>query len=180
MHIVDLFYDLARRCRLIRGFAYGRTSAKGAGNDAYPLLWLDDPITARREGGAMIYTVNFDLLGIPADQRDASIAAVQGEAQRAALAVLEELQRTRGVHGYTVRASDMVSLRHYYDDAAAGWRCTATLAGPVPLDRCGDYFDPDRTLPTPHPLPEYTTANAEGCTVFGDKPGLPTFELRDE
>ncbi|WP_297411423.1 hypothetical protein [uncultured Alistipes sp.] len=180
MQIVDLFYNLARECRRIRGFAYGRAAAKGAGNDAYPLLWLDDPIMARREGGALFYTVNFDVLGLPAEQTDARIAEVQGDALATACVLLERIQRTRDAHGFTVRAYDLLSLRSYYDDAAAGWRCTATLAGPVPLDRCGDYFDEDGRLPVPQPLPVFTADTPSGCAVFADKQGLMTFKLTDE
>ena len=64
--------------------------------------------------------------------------------------------------------------------AAAGWRCTATLAGPVPLDRCGDYFDEDGRLPVPQPLPVFTADTPSGCAVFADKLGLMTFKLTDE
>ncbi|WP_302605735.1 hypothetical protein [uncultured Alistipes sp.] len=180
MQIVDLFYNLARECRRIRGFAYGRAAAKGAGNDAYPLLWLDDPIMARREGGALFYTVNFDVLGIPEEQTDAAIASVQGEALETACILLEHVQRTRGTHGFTVRASDLVSVRSYYDDAAAGWRCTAVLAAPLPLDRCGDYFDEDGTLPMPQPLPVFSADDPSGCAVFSEKPGLPSFKMTDD
>lgn len=71
MRIVDLFYEQARQHRAVRGFRYGKDSAKGGTGDLYPQVWVDDPIYIQSVGqGGIRYTVNFDVLGVPDRERE--------------------------------------------------------------------------------------------------------------
>lgn len=173
MQIVNIFYDLARQHKAIKGFYYG--GQRGAGNSVYPLVWLDDPLSGQASGAVASWSVNFDVLGIP--ETDAEIAAVQAEAFSAGLAIIEKLK------GYPpgvlqVDRFSFLTLRNYYDDNAAGVRFTVSLAQPVPGNLCVEYFDPLKEFTTPATLPNFTADNPDGCAVFADG-ALPNFNLNE-
>lgn len=180
MIIINIFYELARQHTRIKGFRYGRTYEKGAGNDSYPLVWVDDPITGRAAGSpeagrVLGYTVNVDFLGLPG--RGARVPEVQAAAIDAGLSFAERLTQIRGKTGVTVTGFTFVTLRDYYDDDAAGARFTYTLAAANPVDRCADVFDPDKQFPPRADLPDFATDHPDGCAVFGDTKGLPNFRV---
>jgi hypothetical protein len=175
MQIVDLFYELARQHKLIRGFYYGKAYEKGAANEAYPLLWLDDPIYGQSVNQAVQYTVNVDILGIPKDEKDT--VNVQTEAFNTGLSIVEKIRQSRIQTGYSVGAFNFVSLRDYYDDNAAGFRFTYTVIHANPVNRCAEDFDPSKQFGKADALPHFEVDNPEGCAVFNDKPGLPDFKI---
>lgn len=171
MQIVNIFYELARTHKNLKGFYYG--GQRGAGNSVYPLLWLDDPITGRTFGpNALSWGVNFDVLGIPGTE--AEIATVQGEAFTAGLAIIERLKT---LPGYTVDAYNFITLREYYDDNAAGVRFTANLVRAIPLNLCVEYFDEGKVFPNLATLPDFNTDNPDGCAVFNKDGVLPDFKI---
>lgn len=178
MQIVNLFYEIARQHKLVKGFRYGKTYEKGAGSDIYPLVWLDDPILGQSVNDATIrYTVNVDVLGIPKD--DADVVAVQSAAQLAGLSFnekIKEMNRRQEISNRT-ESFTFVTLRNYYDDDAAGMRFTFSIIGPNPSNLCADYFDPDKQLEKLKTLPDFKTDNPNGCAIFNDKSGLPNFEV---
>lgn len=178
MQIVNLFYEIARQHKLVKGFRYGKSYEKGAGSDIYPLVWLDDPILGQSVNDATVrHTVNVDFLGLPKD--DADTVAVQSLAYLVGLSFnekIKELNRDQSVKERTENFS-FLTLRDYYDDNAAGVRFTFTIVGPNPSNLCVDYFDPTKQLEKLKPLPDFKTDNPNGCAVFSDKPGLPNFEV---
>lgn len=182
MEIVNLFYELAQQHRQARGFVYGKAYEKGSGNDRYPLVWLDDPISGTAYNGTgeagrvLQYTVNVDFLGIP--DSAAQVLEVQGAAFDMGLAFFEKFKQTRGVTGISSSGFSFISLRDYYDDNAAGYRFTFTILQANTVDRCGDFFDPAKTFPAVKNLPDFTTEHPDGCAVFSDSDSLPNFRVQ--
>lgn len=176
MDIVNLFHDLARTHKQVRGFVYSKAYNKGTGTDAYPLVWLDDPIAGSSAGvndNAMRYTVNVDILGIPDETTDA--LAIQTSAHLVGLSFREKL-RDR-YKGASVEGYNFITLRDYYDDNAAGVRFTYTVVLANPINLCVEYFDPSKELIVPSDLPDFSVDNPEGCAIFNDKNGLPNFKV---
>lgn len=181
MEIVNFFYELAQQHNQARAFVYGKTYEKGAGNDLYPLVWLDDPITGNsyttQETGRVIqYTVNVDFLGLP--ENDTQVLQVQSAAFDMGLAFFEKFKQIRPQTGISSNGFSFVSLRDYYDDKAAGYRFTFTLLQANPVDRCAEFFDPNKTFPTRQALPDFLTDNPDGCAVFNDSNALPNFKIK--
>lgn len=176
MQIVNFFYELARQHKLIKGFNYNKSYGKGAGNDSYPLVWLDDPVYGQSLGtNALQYTVNVDFLGIPATE--AEVPAVQAEAFLVGLSFAEKIKQIRTNTGFSVERFSFLSLRDYYDDNAAGFRFTYAINQANPVDRCAEDFDPDKQFTKIDALPDFKTDNPNGCAVFSDKKGLPNFRV---
>lgn len=174
MQIINLYYELARQHAQIKSFVYGRGFKKGAGNNVYPMVWLDDPIAGQAGGNNTIrYTTNIDVLDVPTSE--AQIATVQDAAFSAALAIIEQIKKTRTTSGVNVDAFNFVSLSDYYDDKAAGYRFTISLIAANPVDRCAEVFDQSKVFDAVKTLPDFLVENPEGCAVFND--GLPTFVL---
>lgn len=181
MEIVNFFYELARQHTLIRGFRYGKAYEKGAGNDVYPLVWVDDPLSARsynaqETGRVLEWSVNVDFLGLP--ENDVQVLAVQSAAFDTALAFFEKIKQIRPQTGFSSSGFNFITLRDYYDDNAAGVRFTFTVLQANPVDRCAEYFDPAKQFPRRDVLPDFLTDNPEGCAVFGDSNGLPNFRVK--
>lgn len=176
MKVVNVFYKLAKEHKEVRGFRYGRSYEKGAGNDFYPLIWVDDPILGNavspERGAVLQYTVNVDVLCLP--ESGAHILIAQSEAWHIGLDMFQRLKtaRTGGAHGITF---SFITLSDYYDDNAAGIRFTFTLALANDVSLCDDNFDPDKKLEGHDPLPDFATENPTGCAIFGEF-GLPTFK----
>lgn len=181
MQVVNFFYELARQHKRIKGFYYGKSYEKGAANDNYPLMWLDDPIYGNAIGpdgsNPLAYTCNVDILGIPANNTE--VLAVQSEAFTVGLTLAEKIKQTRKVTGFYIGSYSFVSLRDYYDDNAAGYRFTYRILQANPVDRCNEDFDPNKQLPRPDTLPDFNTDNPDGCAIFNNKSGLPNFKINE-
>lgn len=176
MQIVNFFYELARTNKRINGFAYGRAGGKGAGTEAHPLMWLDDPIYGEAVGvPALRFTVNLDILGIPANPSDT--AAVQDAALITGLSIRERIKEIGRITAISVDTFSFVSLSEYTDNNAAGYRFTYRLTTQNPVDLCAQYYDPTKQFPKVEDLPDFLTENPEGCAVFTDKAGLPNFKI---
>ena len=177
MQIVNFFYELARQHDQVRGFRYGKPGDKGAGRDAYPLVWVDDPILGQQTGtGATIqYTTNVDFLGIPANESE--VPAVQAAALLMGLDFVEKIRQTRSTSGFSTERFSFITLRQYYDDNAAGVRFTFAVNQANPVNRCAENFDPEKQFPSVQALPVFDVDAADGCAVFTDKKGLPNFTV---
>lgn len=174
MQIVNLFYGLAREHKKIKGFVYDKPSDKGAGTDAYPLIWLDDPIYGQSVGNRVLqYSINLDILGIPKIDKD--VQSVQSEAFLAGLSIIEKIKNS--VTGFSVDRYSFLSLRDYYDDNAAGFRFTITLNQANPVNRCAEDFDENKSFDNIDILPDFKTENPNGCAIFSEKPTLPNFKI---
>lgn len=178
MQIVNLFYELARQHKKINGFFYGKTYEKGAANEAHPLLWLDDPVYGQSVNQTLQYTVNVDILGLPANDKE--VLDVQTSAFNVGLSIAEKIKQAKEPRGFSVDSFTFLSLRDYYDNNAAGYRFTYTLKAVNPVDRCADDFDPSKEFPKIDALPEFNLENPDGCAVFNNKNGLPNFKLKNE
>lgn len=176
MQIVDFLYNLARQHAQVNGFRYGKPGEKGAGNDAYPLVWVDDPILGQSTGtGATIaHTVNVDILGIPTN--DAEVKGVQADAYGVGLDFVERTKQLRPTSGFSVERFSFITLREYTDDNGAGVRFTYIINQANPVNRCAENFNPDKQLTTAQALPVFDVDAADGCAVFTDKKGLPNFK----
>jgi len=176
MQIVNLFYEIARQNKRLRGFTYNKSYQQGAGNSMYPLMWLDDPIMGQSMSeSVMRYTVNVDILGLPSETE--SEQAVQSSAFDVGLSVIYRIRSTRATTGVSVEGFSFVSLREYYDDGAAGYRFTLTLLQANPTDKCLDDYDATKVFPSLASLPDFSVDNPDGCAVFTDSSALPTFKL---
>jgi len=175
MQIVNLFYELARQHRLIRGFFYGKTYEKGAANEAHPLVWLDDPVYGRSSDHTLRYTCNVDILDIPKD--DSEVLGIQSSAFNVGLTLAEKIKQTFRVTGFKVEGFSFISLRDYYDNNAAGYRFTYTIIQANPVNRCNDDFDESKQFPAIDELPDFNIDNPQGCAIFKEKGGLPDFKI---
>lgn len=179
MQIVDFFYMIARENLRIKSFAYGKQTAKGAGSDMYPLIWLDDPITGGTQVagnlGTLQYTVNVDILGVPIDDED--VINVQDAAFLTGLGIPERAKVIYKTARLTFMGFQFITVRDYYDDAAAGVRFTYNLSLASPVDRCANDYDPDKVLDNANVLPQFSVDAPDGCAVFSDHVGLPNFSV---
>ncbi len=175
MQIVNFFYELARQHKRVNGFMYGKAYEKGAANDAYPLVWLDDPVYGISAGNVLRYTVNVDVLDIPANAEE--VLSVQDMAFTIGLSMIERIKNVRGVSGFGIDSFNFLTLRDYYDDNAAGVRFTLTVTQANPVNRCAEDFDASKQFPTADALPDFLVDNPDGCAVFSDKAGLPNFTI---
>jgi hypothetical protein len=176
MQIVNIFYNLAREHKSIKGFAYNKTYEQGAGNELYPLVWLDDPLYLQGYN-PVSYTVNVDILDIPRDARD--VVRCQTLAMRVGLSFAERIRTTRGGAGVMLQSFNALTLRDYYDNNAAGMRFTYTLQTANPVDRCADDYDPDKQFASLPGLPDFSADSADGCTIQMGGSALPDFSVAD-
>lgn len=173
MQIVNLWYELARQNKVVKGFVYGRKVNEGAGNEIFPLTHLDDPILGTSVGDTIRYTCNVDITGIP--DAGATVQDVQAAAFMVGLSYWQKIKDTKGafrVEGYT-----FITISEYYDNDAAGLRFTFQIIAANPVNRCEEYFDPAKQFPTVDALPDFKTDAPDGCAVFSEKGGLPNFTL---
>lgn len=176
MQIVNFFYELARTNKRIKGFAYGRAGGKGAGTEAFPLLWLDDPIYGEAVAkNALRFTCNVDILGIPVQPSE--IPTVQDAAFNTGLSLCERIKVIGAITNITIDSLSFVSVSEYTDNDAAGYRFTFRLTAVNPADICADDYDPTKQFPKSEDLPNFLTDNPEGCAVFTAKSGLPNFKI---
>lgn len=178
MQIINFLYELARQHKRINSFVYGKAYTKGAGNNKYPLFWLDDPVSGRTNGdNAIVWSLNIDVIGIPANELE--VEAVQTAAFNSMLTTFEKIKdlRKHGLSVFSMGDFNFISLRNYYDDNAAGFRFSFTVTQANPVNRCADDFDPDKQFVTTEALPVFETDAPNGCAVFNDKGGLPNFKL---
>lgn len=175
MKVVDLFFTLAKEHIAIKSFVYNSSSKKGAGNNQYPLVWLDDPYTGGKAVNTIRYTVNVDILGLPATE--AEVIAVQDACFEVGLAFAEKVKQSYIGTGFQIEGYNFISLRDYFDDNAAGFRFTYTAVQTNPVSRCLTDFNPDKEFTNNKTLPVFSTAAADGCAVFTDKVTLPNFDV---
>lgn len=175
MQVVSLLYELSRQHKQIKGFVYGKGYEQGAANEAYPLVWLDDPVYGQSVNKVLRYTVNVDILGIP--ENEANVLDVQSSAFLVGLSFVEKIREMQAVTGFGVDGFAFLSLRDYYDNNSAGFRFTYTLTQANPINRCGDFFDPQKEFVRAEAMPEFMVEHPGGCVVFNDKTGLPDFKI---
>jgi len=173
MQIVNLWYELARQNKVVKGFIYGRKVNEGAGNEVFPLTHLDDPILGVSNGDTITYTCNVDITGIP--DETASVQQIQDAAFMVGLSYWQKIKETRGV--FRVSGYTFITLCEYYDNDAAGVRFTYQIISASPVSKCEEYFDPAKQFPNVEGFPDFVVDNPDGCAVFSEKGGLPNFKI---
>lgn len=174
MKTVEIIYGLAKRHKAVKGFRYNRKGGKGSGSDAYPLIWVDDPIYGgKASDSAMRETVNFDVLFLVSSEKEHRPA--QSKALTIALSLVEEINKHFHTYKTRVESWEYLTLSKYTDDDSAGVRFTARFTSAIPINLCEQFFDDDKELEDFDPFPSISTEGAEGCEIFNEKDGLPDF-----
>ena len=173
--IIDILFELARQHQAIRAFRYDASVEAGTGAEPYPLLWIEDPILANNTDARLLrLDFNFSVTEIP-DTKSA-IKPIQERCFAIGLSIIEKLRKIQHSTLLSVNSFSAVTLRNYYDNAAAGVRFSvaASRLNPQNLCRLDEQFDPHKTFPSAQDLPGF---GLSGYAVFADKPELPSFNL---
>ena len=175
-NIIDILFELAQQNKAIRAFRYDTSAENGSGSELYPLLWIEDPILANNNDARLLrIDFNFSITGIP-DTKN-RVKPIQEQCFAIGLSIIEKLRKIQHSTLLSVNGFSALTLRDYYDNGAAGVRfsVSANRLNPQNLCHLDELFDPHKTFPATQELPCFDTP--PGCTVFPDKPGLPSFNL---
>ena len=177
--ITDILFELARQHKEIRAFRYDSVAESGAGTEAYPLLWLEEPLLADNSDARLLrIRFNFSITAIPDEKNTAN--AIQKRCFTIGLSIVEKMRKIQDQTLLSVTSFNALTLRDYYDNSSAGIRfsVTATRLNPQGLCRLDEAFDLSKTFPSKQELPRFNSASANGSTLFPDKPLLPSFDLK--
>lgn len=196
--IIKTFYNIAREHKLIRQFKYDRLSkGSGIGEENHPLMFLEDPIyvaDSTLNDGSVKSTVNFDIVMTPQafenyDAKQLSPEECQTIAHAIALNVVAKLRDINlnyekydeNEYNTSIKVLhyNFVTLRNWYDNNAAGVRCTMTISIDNPINYCDleEHFNPEKEFDLGELLQPIDTSDAQGCVdvVFDYK--LPKITL---
>lgn len=188
-NIVQLFYELSEKHKLIRSFKYDRLSkGAGVGDELMPHCFLEDPIyfgNGDTNSGTIPVTVNFDVVVTPQMLENWNIYPSTETGQNLChgialnfIAKIRQLIMNADIDYVTsVESWNFVTLKHWYDNDADGVRCTLVLNVKNDINYCDtdEHFDEDKEFDIKQYLPEIKTDDAQGCVVFDNK--LPKFNL---
>ena len=177
-NITDILFELARQHSEIRAFRYDSVAESGTGAEAYPLLWLEEPLFADNNDARLLRVrFNFSVTAIPETKNE--VSAVQKRCFAIGLSVIEKMRTVQDQTLLSVASFNALTLREYYDNASAGARFSvaATLLNPQDLCRLNEVFDPAKSFPNPQQLPRFANPD-NGCALFPEKPQLPSFDLK--
>lgn len=187
--IVNLFYELSEKHKLIRSFKYDRLSkGAGVGDEMMPHVFLEDPLyfgNTDTTTGTVPVTINFDVVVTPQLLENwniyASTEAGQNLCYHIALnfiAKIREMIKNGDLDWVSSIASwNFITLKHWYDNDANGVRFTIVLNVRNQMNFCDtdEHFDEEKEFDIKKYLPEIKTDNAQGCVVFSSK--LPKFNI---
>lgn len=196
--IIRTFYNIAKEHVLVRQFKYDRLSkGSGIGEENHPLVFLEDPIyvgDSTLNDGSVKCTVNFDVVMTPQafenyDSRQLSPEECQTVAHAIALNFVAKLKDIE--HNYEnydeeqyntsikVLSYNFVTLRYWYDNAAAGVRCTMVISVDNPINYCDleEHFDPTKEFDLGELLQPIDTDDAAGCVDVSFDYKLPRINL---
>lgn len=193
--IINTFYLLSKEHKLIRSFKYDRISkGAGIGEELYPQCFLEDPIyigDSTLNNGSVICQVSFDIVMIPQafenyDKKQLTVEDCQSIAHEIALSYIARM-RNMSINYDEYEGKDyaeikplswnFITLRNWYDNRAAGIRCTLNLSLNNPINICDveENFDENKEFNLDKLLSDVNTDDAESCVSFGYK--LPQFKL---
>lgn len=197
--IIRTFYNVAREHKLVRQFKYDRLSkGSGVGEENHPLVFLEDPIyiaDSTLNDGSVKCTVNFDVVMTPQAfenfniEKQLSPEECQTVAHAIALNFVAKLkdiannyeQYDEDEYNTTIRviSYSFLTLRNWYDNNAAGVRCTMVISVDNPIDYCDleEHFDPDKEFDLGELLQPINTDNAAGCVNVTFDYKFPTINL---
>ena len=187
--IVNLFYKLSEKHKLIRSFKYDRLSkGAGVGDEMMPHVFLEDPLyfgNTDTTTGTVPVTINFDVVVTPQLLENwniyASTEAGQNLCYHIALnfiAKIREMIKNGDLDWVSSIASwNFITLKHWYDNDADGVRFTIVLNVRNQINFCDtdEHFDEEKEFDIKKYLPEIETDDAQGCVVFSSK--LPKFNI---
>ena len=171
--IVNIFREQARCHKSIQSFYYNRNIELGSGNEAHPMLWLEDPITGLNQSNLFINSVNFSILFIPDNGND--VLRLQNLAFSVGLNIIERIKQQQSDTVTILPDWTYITLRNYYDNDACGCRFSVNFNQLNMQNMCliDEQFDNDCTLTQTSYLNSFNIGQQE---VFADK--LPVFDLK--
>lgn len=187
--LVEIFYKLSEKHKLIRSFKYDRISkGAGVGDEMMPHCFLEDPLyfgNTDTNSGTVPVTINFDIVVTPQLLENWSIypsaEAGQNLCYHIALnfiAKIRQMMRDGDLPTVSSISSwNFVTLKHWYDNDCLGVRCTLVLNVKNEITFCDtdEHFDDSKEFDIKKYLPDIETDDAQGCVVFDNK--LPKFSL---
>jgi len=196
--IIRTFYNIAREHKLVRQFKYDKLSkGSGIGEENHPLVFLEDPIyvaDSTLSDGSVRCTVNFDIVMTPQAFENFNVKQLSPEecqtiAHSIALnfvAKLKDISTNYDEYdeneyntSIKVLSYSFITLRNWYDNNAAGVRCTMVISVDNPISYCNleEHFDDSKEFEINDLLQPINTDDAAGCSdvVFDYK--LPKFTL---
>ena len=195
--IIKTFYNISREHKLIRQFVYDKVSkSAGIGEENMPLCHLEDPIIIHNSSltdGSVRCSVNFDIVMSPHafenyNMKQLTIEECQTIAHSIALNYVAKLRDINlnyekydeNEYNTSIKVIDynFVTLRYWFDNSAAGVRCSMVISVDNPISYCDleGHFDPDKEFDINELLTDINTDDAEGCSAsFGYK--LPKFHI---
>ena len=187
--IVDLFYGLSEKHKLIRSFKYDRLSkGAGVGDEMMPHVFLEDPLyfgNADTTTGTVPVTINFDIVITPQLLENwginPSTEAGQNLCQGIALNFIAKIRQMMKdgdlLNVSSIASWNFVTLKHWYDNDCDGVRCTLVLNVRNEINFCDidEHFDENKEFDIKKYLPEIETDDASGCAIFSNK--LSKFDL---
>lgn len=196
--IIRTFYNIAKEHKLVRQFKYDRLSkGSGIGEENHPLVFLEDPIyvsDSTLNDGSVRCTVNFDVVMTPQafenyNRRQLTPEECQTVAHSIALNFVAKLRDiSNNYENYDeneyntsikVISYSFITLRNWYDNNAAGVRCTMVISVDNPINYCDleEHFDPDKEFDLNELLQPINTDDAQGCYDVSFDYKLPKFTL---
>lgn len=177
--IYDMMKEAARQHRLIRGFKFGAvTRSLGCGEDAYPLLFLEDNITTsgRIDGGLVTAALNFQVLALP--RGEGLDQEAEALCERVAREILLRIRTQRPETGVNLLDWSALAVSFWYDDASAGVRVSCRVTLPADINPCvlDEVFDPEGSLDVLDSA--YTPIGTDGAEGCGGPLAPPTLKKR--
>lgn len=187
--IVNLFYKLSEKHKLIRSFKYDRLSkGAGVGDELMPHVFLEDPLyfgNATTNSGTIPVTINFNIVVTPQLLENWGIYPSTETGQNLChsialnfIARLRQMIKNGDISYVTgIDSWNFLTLKHWYDNDADGVRCTLVIEVKNDINYCdiGEHFDEEKEFDIKKYLPEIETDDASGCAVFDNK--LPKFSI---
>lgn len=188
-NIVELFYHLSEKHKLVRGFKYGRLSKDmGIGSEAHPFVFLEQPLyfgNTDTTTGTVPVTLNVDFLITPQMLENYDIYPSTEAGQNLMyhiglnfIAKIREMIKDGDLDWVSSIASwNWLTLYHFYDNDADGVRFTIVLNVRNQINFCDtdEHFDENKEFDIKKYLPEIETDDASGCSIFSNK--LSKFDL---
>lgn len=188
-NIVELFYHLSEKHKLVRGFKYGTLSKDmGIGSEAHPFVFLEQPMyfgNTDTTTGTVPVTLNVDFLITPQMLENYGIYPSTESGQNLCyhiglnfIARIRQMIQNGDLEWISSIASwNWLTLYHFYDNDADGVRFTIVLNVRNQINFCDtdEHFDEEKEFDIKKYLPEIETDDASGCSIFSNK--LSKFDL---
>ena len=176
--IVNTFYNLSEKHKLVRSFTYDRVSKKkGTGEQLYPMVFLEDPIYINKSQPLqrqIPVQVNIDIIMLPQafnnfNVRQLTEVECQNLCHQIALSFVSKIrQDNKNIfdrQGLEIDNYSFITLRNWGDDNASGIRMTLNLLVDSDIQLCDidEHFDPDKEFNLSDLLDDIDTDDATGC-----------------